>query len=447
MVATAQAVIQHKSPTGIRFYGGARRAWAYQGPEFILSGPYETGKTIAALHKLNALLWKYPGSLALMVRKTYKSLINSAVVTYEKKVLEVPPDDPNCPIKKLGKSRPDWYDYPNGSRLVLGGMDNADKVLSAEYDFIYVNQAEELTLDDYEKLTGRCTGRAGNANYPQMMSDCNPGPPTHWIKQRAALKMFVSRHEDNPALFAPDTGEITEQGQRTMQVLNNLTGVRYKRGRLGLWAGAEGQVYEEWDDTVHVIDWFEPPANWPRYRSIDFGYTNPFVCGWWAVEPDGRLYRYRELYQTGLLVEEAAKEIKRLSEGERIIETVADHDAEDRATLKKYGIPTKPADKRVKTGIEAVQKRLQIAGDGKPRLFVMRDCLVSADPKLVEQHRPTCLAEEKPSYIWEPQRDGKPAKEEPVKTDDHACDEERYMVMYLDEPKDKYPPARVESYA
>jgi len=148
---------------GFKAYGAARDFWSYRGPEVILAGPYETGKTLASLQKLNALLAKYSGCRALMVRKTYASLISSAVVTYENKVLPFPPGHSRCPIAKLGKSHPEWYDYPNSSRMVLGGMDKPDKFLSAEFDFIYINQAEELNLDDYEKLTGRATGRAGNA--------------------------------------------------------------------------------------------------------------------------------------------------------------------------------------------------------------------------------------------------------------------------------------------
>ncbi len=424
--------VRHNSPTGVVFYGGAREMWRYQGHECVISGPYETGKTLPSLHKINALLLKYPGARALMVRKTYKSLINSATVTYEKKVLEYPPDDFKCPIRKLGKSRPDWYDYPNGARLVLGGMDNPDKILSSEWDYIYVNQAEELSLDEWEKLTGRCTGRAGNAPYSQIIGDCNPGPPSHWIKHRPSLKMFVSRHEDNPTLFDQVTGAITKQGQRTMSILDALTGVRYKRGRLGLWAGAEGQVFEEWDDTVHLIDWFKPLPDWPRYRSVDFGYTNPFVCKWWAIDPDGRAYSYREIYETKRLVEDLAKEIVALSEGERITETVADHDAEGRATLQRHGVPTVAADKSVLTGIEAVQKRLRIQGDGKPRLFEMRDSLVRMDQDLAQRRKPTCTAEEYPGYIWQPVSEGRAAKEEPVKDGDHGIDTTRYMIMRLD---------------
>jgi phage terminase large subunit len=437
MTATApRYAIYENSPDGFVAYGANREFFYYTGHEALASGPYETGKTITALHKINAVLGMYPKARGLMVRKTYKSLIASAVVTYEQKVLPSPPDDTSSsPVRKFGGEKPEFYEYPNGARLWLGGMDNAGKFLSSEWDIIYINQAEELTVDDFEKLTGRATGRADNMPYAQVIGDCNPDIPAHWIKQRPGLKLFNSRHEDNPTLFDPLTGEITERGKRTMAVLDALTGVRYKRGRLGLWVGAEGQVYEEWDAQVHMIDWFDPPADWLRFRAIDFGYTNPFVCQWWAVDDDGRMYLYREIYETQRLVEDLAGDIKRLSEGERISYTVADHDAEDRATLARHGIATNPADKAVKTGIEAVQKRLRKAGDGKPRVFLMRDSLVREDGTLREARRPTCTAQEVPGYIWEPAKEGRASKEEPVKNDDHGLDSWRYAVMSRDSGK------------
>ena len=63
------------SAIGYEGYGAVKDFWAYKGPECILEGPYETGKTRACLEKLNALLAKYPRSRALMVRGTYASEI------------------------------------------------------------------------------------------------------------------------------------------------------------------------------------------------------------------------------------------------------------------------------------------------------------------------------------------------------------------------------------
>ena len=432
------AIIQASpdSQHGLIFYGGAREFWRYQGQEVILSGPYETGKTMATLTKLHALLCKYPGCQALMVRKTYKSLVQSAVVTYEKKILPYPPGHPKCGIRKIGGIHPEFYDYPNGSRIVLTGLDNADKALSAEYDYIYINQAEEVALDAYEKLVGRTTGRAGNAPYPQVMADCNPGPPTHWILSRKSLKMFEQRHEHNPRLFDQTTGEITEQGKRTMAVLDSLTGLRKKRGRHGLWVAAEGQVYDTFDPAIHVIPRFEIPPEWPRYRAIDFGFTNPFVCSWWAEDSDGRLYRYREIYMSKRTVKVHAAQINQLSEGERIIFTVADHDAEDRATLRENGIVTIGAKKEISVGLQAVEERLLVQPDGKPRIFFLEDSLVEADPELYREYPgdlyPIDTVQEFSSYVWPEGADGKKKKEQPVDAFNHGMDTLRYMVMALD---------------
>jgi hypothetical protein len=66
---------------------------------------------------------------------------------------------------------------------------------------------------------------------------------------------------------------------------------------------------------------------------IDFGFNNPFVCQWWAVDPDGRMHLYRELYMTGRTVTRHKVDISIHSRGESYEATIADHDAEDRATL------------------------------------------------------------------------------------------------------------------
>jgi hypothetical protein len=72
---------------------------------------------------------------------------------------------------------------------------------------------------------------------------------------------------------------------------------------------------------------------WRKIRAIDFGYVNPFVCQWWAIDNDGRMFRYRELYMTGRTVKDHADKINLLSSGESYEATICDHDAEDRATL------------------------------------------------------------------------------------------------------------------
>lgn len=424
-------------------YGAVRDFWYSREHEVMLSGPYETGKTYGALQRLNALCLKYPGINVLMARKQYSSLLTSAMTTYFRKVLPYPPGHDLCPVFVFGGGRPEWVRYTNGSTIVTAGLDVPEKVLSAEYDFIYVPQAEELSLHDWEQLVSRATGRAGNSPYSQVMGDCNPGPPTSWILGRQSLKIFHTTHKDNPTLWDHEADNWTPQGQRTMKILQSMTGLRYKRGYLGLWAGAEGQVYEQFDESVHVIDPFPIPRHWRRYRTIDFGYTHPFTCQWWAEDEDGRLYMYREIYMTRRLITEhidgkdGHPGIIALSAGEKYEATICDHDSGDRAMLERSGVGrTEKASKAIKQGIELAQNRLRVQPDGKPRVFFFRGVLVEEDEDLVLNYRPKCLVDEFAGYVWrqiDGQKEVTPRDEIPVRTDDHGLDCFRYIVMHLDE--------------
>jgi phage terminase large subunit len=410
-------------------HGAAADLWLCKAHQVIISGPAETGKTRAALEKLNALLWKYKGAQAVMIRKRYTDMPGSCIQTWEKKVLGDSLGD-NGPITKFGGEKPQFYDYPHGSRLWVGGLDNPGKTLSSERDFAYINQTEELTLDDWETLTTRVTGRAGNAPYAQVFGDCNPGGRNHWILERereGKLKLFHSRHEENPVLFDPETGAITEQGKRSMAVLDALSGVRFSRLRKGVWVSAEGQIYE-YDPAIHLIPRFDIPADWRRFRVVDFGLVHPFVCGWLAEDNDGRLYLYRYIYMTGRTVATHAADIRRLSEGEKITQTICDHDAEDRATLLENGIPNIAAKKDVLQGIGKVQDRLKKQIDGKPRLFILENSLVEMDQGLKQARQPYRVEDEFDGYTWKDNA----RKEEPVKESDHGMDMIRYGVMHFD---------------
>lgn len=433
------AIAIHKSDEGFKFYGGAREFWRYKGQETILWGSYETGKTIAALSKLHALLVKYPNSRAFMTRGTYKSLLSTAIVTYENKILPVKPSDPKSAIVKYGGSKPEHYDYPNGSHLLIVGMDNPDKLLSGEFDYGYVNQAEEITLGDWETLIGRCTGRAGNAPYTQVMGDCNPSIPTHWILHRASLKLFEQRHEHNPNLYNQETGEVTEQGKKSLSILSSLTGIRKKRGYQGIWASNEGVVYEGFDKGIHVIARDKVPEIVSWYLAIDFGYTNPFVCQLWGLDRDGRLYLWSEIYYTKRTVNAHAPKIKAMIGNRYVTARIADHDAEDRATLTEHGLDTEAAKKDISAGIQKVEDRLVVQGDGKPRLYLVEGACEEYDPALYREYAgdtfPCSTEHEFPAYEWPEGKDGKPVKEVPIDLNNHGLDALRYMVMHLDHNK------------
>lgn len=410
-------------------FGAAKELWTNRDGEVLLSGPAGTGKSRACLEKLHAVCLRWPGTRCLIVRKTRESLTETALVTFEEKVLPA-----RSPIAEgQRRSHRQAYIYPNGSVVVCGGLDKPGKVMSTEYDLIYVQEAIELYENDWESLTTRL--RNGVVPFQQLIADTNPDRPTHWLKQRVDrgdTAMLESRHEDNPRLWDRTANDWRPEGQTYIAKLDKLTGARKPRLRFGKWVQAEGVVYDEWDRQVHIIDRFVIPPNWRRIRAIDFGYSNPFVCLWIAIDDDCRMYVYRELYHSKRTVKVHAAQINELSQGETYEFSVADHDAEDRATLLENDIATIPARKDVSPGIEAVQERLKDAGDGRRRLYVFRDCLVESDPVLREAKRPCSILEEFDSYSWPKGKDGKAIKEAPEKLNDHAMDALRYACMRVD---------------
>ncbi len=401
--------------------GGARQLLLCRDPEVVLEGPANTGKSFGGLWKMHLAALKYPGMHGLLLRKTLVSLKASTLVTFRERVAYT--SSHVCYWSAKGDESA-HYAYPNGSKVYVGGMDNAAKIMSTEYDLVLWDEATEGEVADWEALQTRM--RYGVMPYQQTIACVNPQAPTHWLNQRANVGKITrihSRHEDNPTVTPA-----------YLAVLDGLTGVRRTRLFLGQWAAADGMVYEDsWQSEVNLIDRFAIPQDWPRYLTVDFGYIHPMVVQWWAEDHDGRLYRYREMYVTHRLVEDVARDIRAYSrwgmvDGEPLPRAViCDHDAEDRATLEKHlGLLTIPAHKTVSDGIQAVAARWRRAGDGKPRLMLLRDSLIARDPYLVESKQAACTEEEVESYVWDTR------KEAPVKDHDHGLDATRYMVAHKD---------------
>jgi phage terminase large subunit len=206
--------------------GAALEAFYSRAPEVLLSGPAGTGKTRSILEKLHLCASKYAGMRGVIVRKTRSSLSESGLVTFEEKVLPA-----GSRIKgNTARRYRQLYEYPNGSEIVVAGMDDPNRIMSTEFDMAVVLEATELTEIDWENLTTRL--RNFVMPYQQLLADCNPGSPSHWLKARAdrgVLLLLPSVHEDNPTLFDRASGEWTEAGRAYLAKLENLTGVRRLR--------------------------------------------------------------------------------------------------------------------------------------------------------------------------------------------------------------------------
>jgi len=182
----------------------------------------------------------------------------------------------------------------------------------------------------------------------------------------------------------------------------------------GHFAAFLGAVYKLFAKDTHVVKPFEIPADWPRYRAIDWGFNNPFVCLWLARDPDKRWYVYAEHYQAQETLAFHAERIKQISGRERYLATWADHDAQDRYEFEKLSIKTTQAKKDIHLGIEAVQATLKVQGDGQPRLFVFNTCKHTIDEMI--------------GYRWAEGTETTDPKDEPLKVNDHTVDALRYAI-------------------
>lgn len=420
--------------------GGNWAAFSYrQSGEMVLAGPAGTGKTLA---NLLHCLWfgeTYPRARMLIVRKTRASLTESALVTWETLLGDGHPILGH-PINRGNRHQ---YRFPNGSVLVTGGMDRPDKILSTEWDLVYVPEATDLSLLDWETLGGRL--RAGAGPYDLLFGDCNPTTPSHWIYKRhlaGGLSLIPTTHKDNPRYWDRAAGDWTEAGRRyVVERLGRMTGARRDRFLRGLWVAAEGLVYDGYDPAVHLLPaGWTPPAHWRRVWSIDWGFRDPLVVLFWALDERGRMHLYREFYRSNVRVESVAKWCKELMTSgvePRPSRVVADHDPENSATFTAHaGVYCEPADKADRdAGLQETQGRFDVQADGRPLIFLRPDSRChEADAGLAAEGRPTSLMEEIAGYQWKKSDPEKP-KDEPQDHDDHAMDAMRYAVRACPLPR------------
>lgn len=437
--------------------------------QVLLSGSFGAGKSRIGCEKGYMLNMMYPGNRGLIVRKHFSDVRASTVqqtlleeVIPESHVPENGHNKGNHEIKhRTGVT--DETGEPVYSEVHYHGLDSGKntsdddlprKIGSTAYGWIFVDEGTELSRGEWSQLQGRLrykghrqSGKFYEVPFRQIFTATNPASPQHWMYEMffkqgngEVVKMNV---EDNP--HVPD--EYIERMRR------NLSGMYYERYFKGKWIGAEGAIYDEFDPDVHIIQpedlplgwnidkereydeersvWADPPPDWRVYRTLDLGYRNPFVCQWWAESPDGQLFMFRELYETELLVENAAERIKEQTSDEWVIEnTFTDHDAEGVETLKKNGVYAANAKKDVSPGIQAVKSRLRTDERGEPGLYIMAHARThKPDARLKLDDKPTCTADEIPGYVWKDDDQ----KDEPKKENDHGADAMRYLVYSVDE--------------
>lgn len=414
--------------------GANREVQTATDPEIVVSGPAGTGKSVSILHLLHRTAEAFPRSRQLILRKTRASLTESGLDSFEDDVLPV-----NHPVlyTKVGsrilKRNRSSYDYPNGATIVVGGMDEAERLFSSKYDRIYWQEVTEGQEEEWVSLRRALRNFAGPPQ--QLVSDCNPKSPLHWVAQRSKaghLRMMETTHKDNPAYWDEDRQDWTEKGRAYMDNLSGMTGVLRDRLYLGLWVAAEGAIYTMFKRSgpaSNIVPRFTPPRDWHVVLSIDFGFTHPLSAGVWVIDPDGRMFLEHEIHMAGRTLDEHAPTIKAMLRGRGYSGVADSAEPESIERLRGLGIRCEPAVKgpgSVRAGIRQVIARMADPGDGRARLALMEGSLWERDQSRASRHMPLCLSDEIELYRW------RPGSEEPVKENDDACDQMRYAVSYVD---------------
>lgn len=305
--------------------------------------------------------------------------------------------------------------FPNGSCLHFRHCQNEqDRFIYAgvEMHALFIDEATHFTRTIYDFLKTRLRANVSMGIRPIVRLTANPGGVGHsWVKQYfidvappfTVYKSFVqvldtqmvrtrlyipSLPTDNPYLSKEYIAELSQKPRALRDAL-----------LLGKWDAFEGQAFSEFANNfshyqdgcfTHVIAPFSIPSSWPRYRSFDFGYAKPFSVGWWALDPDGVCYRYREWYGA-----KGDNEGIRLSPRD-IALGIADREREEKGPIfgiadpsiwdasrgesiaeqmEKEGIYFEPGDNARLAGKAQLHSRLRFDEKGKAQLYVFSSCL------------------------------------------------------------------------
>lgn len=246
------------------------------------------------------------------------------------------------------KEQESTWIFPSGAELWLTYLDRDDDVLRYQgqafnwigfdeltqwpspYAWDYMRSRLRTTHPDLP-LFMRASTNPGNVGawwVRRMFIDAAPWNTSFWAKDidtdevltypkshaRAGQPLFKRRFipaklTDNPYLYSDGEYEA-----------NLLAMPEAQRRQLldGDWDVVEGAAFPEFRRSIHTCDPFPIPSGWTRFRAADWGYSSPACCLWFAIDYDGVLYVYRELYTKKLDAEMFGQRVLEMEDGEPI---------------------------------------------------------------------------------------------------------------------------------
>lgn len=317
--------------------------------ELLYGGAAGGGKSEATIWDALKYALQYKGSRQVLFRRTFPDLQRSIIM----RTLQAYPKQ----LGKYNQSKHEWA-FVNGSAIELAYWDNDSNYMNyqgAEYDVIRWEELTQFEERWYIYMLSRL--RSGGNDYPKAVkSTTNPGGVGHsWVKRRfidigepEKIHMVPVTDDNgnhlqyppqhpragelayNRVIFFPatvyDNQALMNNDPNYLMRLMSLPDNERKQLLEGDWDTFAGQYFSEFSRAIHVVEPFEIPREWRRFRSMDEGYTDPFVCIWVAIDPrEGTAYLYREFVKNKLITSEQADKVKAMSPETEIIDyTVAD---------------------------------------------------------------------------------------------------------------------------
>ncbi len=315
---------------------------------------------------------------------------------------------------------------------IFGGKDerSQDLIQGITLAGCFFDEVALMPESFVNQATGRCS-----VDGSKFWFNCNPDGPYHWFKvnwidksvdflgkkkaeelkkKNIVLKNLLYIHftmDDNLSL-----SEKVKERYRSM-----YTGVFYKRYIRGLWAVAEGIIYDMFSEEKHVqniLQFFRSLTNSGRYVSVDYGTQNATVFLLWNKGIDGKWYCIREYYYSGREKEEQktdnqyVEDFKEFLDGTEIKAVIVDPSAASFiASLRKAGFSVIKAKNDVEDGIRVVGMLLN-----QEKIIFSESCVNTR--------------KEFASYAWD-KKAAERGEDKPIKTMDHAMDAVRYFCYTI----------------
>ena len=278
------------SRTKFTAYGGARGG----------------GKSWALRYKLVLLCLRYAGIRTLIVRRTLAEL-------RENHVLPLFPIIVKNGLAEYSETHKEFR-FINGSVIKLGYLDSDNDLLQyqgQEFDVIALDEATQLQERAFTVL---CACLRGANTFPKRMYlTCNPGGVGHaWVKRLFIDRAFRQGEEPEDYKFIParvfDNAALMKNNPDYIKQLKALPEELRRAWLYGEWDAFAGQFFTEFDENIHTAN-VALPKNTARYCAIDYG-LDMLAALFVAVDEEGRAYVYDEVYESGLIVSEAALRLK-----------------------------------------------------------------------------------------------------------------------------------------